>query len=294
MVATLLDGKAVAARVREDLAHQVRNWPLSVRPGLAVLLVGDDPASAVYVRNKISACEAVGIHSICVRLPASASESEILDQVRRINADPLVHGILVQLPLPPGIDAARVLAEVLSEKDVDGFGTVNQGAMMAGLPGLRPCTPAGVMELLRQSGVSLRGSRAVVVGRSTIVGKPMALLLLQADATVTVCHSATTDLGAVTRQADILVAAAGRPRLITADMVKPGAVVIDVGIHREPDGERAGQLCGDVDFEPVREVASLITPVPGGVGPMTIAMLLKNTVAAALRAHVDVTRGAPP
>jgi methylenetetrahydrofolate dehydrogenase (NADP+) / methenyltetrahydrofolate cyclohydrolase len=285
MSATLLDGKALAAQFREELALKVRRGLLPVRPGLAVLLVGEDPASAVYVRNKIAACEAVGIHSICVRLPSHASQAEVLQQVGRFNADPSVHGVLVQLPLPPGIDASRVLGAVAPEKDVDGFGICSQGALMAGLPGLRPCTPAGVMALLSHAGVALRGAQAVVVGRSNIVGKPMALMLLLADATVTVCHSATPDLASSTRRADVLVVAAGRPRLITADMVKPGAAVIDVGIHREVGGARDGQLCGDVDFDSVRQVAGHITPVPGGVGPMTIAMLLSNTIEASRQAQ---------
>ncbi|MDH0866260.1 bifunctional methylenetetrahydrofolate dehydrogenase/methenyltetrahydrofolate cyclohydrolase FolD [Mitsuaria sp. GD03876] len=272
-----IDGVAVARELRQALRARVAAMTEGRRPGLAVLLVGDDPASAVYVRNKIRACEEVGIASFAERLPAATSEAQVLATIARFNADPAVHGILVQLPLPRHIDTARVLAAVAPAKDVDGFGVESQGALLGGLPGLRPCTPAGVMRLLAAAGTPLRGARAVVLGRSTIVGKPMAMLLLQADATVTVCHSATRDLAALTREADVLVAAIGRPRFVTADMVKPGATVIDVGINRDADG----RLCGDVDFEAVRPIAGAITPVPGGVGPMTIAMLLANTVDAA-------------
>ncbi|WP_077034874.1 bifunctional methylenetetrahydrofolate dehydrogenase/methenyltetrahydrofolate cyclohydrolase FolD [Pelomonas sp. KK5] len=272
----LIDGAAAAAALRAQLRDRVAT--MARRPGLAVLLVGDDAASAVYVRNKIRACEEAGIASFAERLPADADEGQVLRLVERFNADPAVHGILVQLPLPKHIDTNRVLAAVAPHKDVDGFGIESQGALMAGQPGLHPCTPAGVMHLLRKSGVALRGARAVVLGRSTIVGKPMAMLLLQADATVTICHSGTRELENITREADVLVAAIGRPRFVTARMVKPGAVVIDVGINRDP---ATGKLCGDVDFEGVQHIAGAITPVPGGVGPMTIAMLLANTIQAA-------------
>lgn len=286
MAARLLDGKTVAADIRRELTLQVRDWPMPMPPGLALLLVGDDAASSVYVRNKILACKDVGVHSVCIRLPATAGEGQILEQVERLNNDASIHGVLVQLPLPRGIDATRVIAAISPLKDVDGVGLERQGALVAGLPGLRPCTAAGVMELLRRAAVPLRGARAVVLGRSNIVGKPLSLLLLQADATVTICHSCTTDLADVTRQADILVAAIGRPRFIKAHMIKPGAVVIDVGINRDAVPGGSGQLCGDVDFDAVSQVAGLLTPVPGGVGPMTIAMLIKNTVAAALRSQV--------
>ena len=277
--ARLIDGVAAASALRRQLREQVAAMPR--QPGLAVLLVGDDPASAVYVRNKIRACDEAGIASFATRLPAEATEADVLAAVQRFNKAPAVHGILVQLPLPRHIDTNRVLAAVSPAKDVDGFGIESQGALMAGQPGLRPCTPAGVMHLLQQLGVPLRGARAVVLGRSTIVGKPMAMLLLQADATVTICHSGTRDLPAITREADVLVAAIGRPRFVTADMVKPGAVAIDVGINRDP---ATGRLCGDVDHDAVRSAlgpTGAITPVPGGVGPMTIAMLLANTVTAA-------------
>ena len=282
MAARIIDGVAIAAALRADLRKEIL---AERRPGLAVLLVGDDPASAVYVRNKIRACEEVGIASFAERLPADASECQVLSIIERFNRDPTVHGILVQLPLPRHIDTSRTLAAVAAAKDVDGFGLESQGALMGGLPGLRPCTPAGVMHMLAVSGITLRGARAVVLGRSNIVGKPMAMLLLQADATVTICHSGTRDLAAIAREADVLVAAIGRPRFVTADMVKPGATVIDVGINRETDGPRAGKLCGDVDFDNVAPVAGAITPVPGGVGPMTIAMLLANTVQAAGHQH---------
>jgi len=281
--ARVIDGAAAAAALRQQLRERVTG--MARQPGLAVLLVGDDPASAVYVRNKIRACDEAGIVSFAARLPASATEAEVLAVVQRFNADPAVHGILVQLPLPRQVDTNRVLAAVAPAKDVDGFGIESQGALMAGQPGLRPCTPAGVMHLLQQTGIPLRGARAVVLGRSTIVGKPMAMLLLQADATVTVCHSGTRELSAIAREADVLVAAIGRPRFVTADMVKPGAVVIDVGINRDP---ATGKLCGDVDYDAVRDAigpAGAITPVPGGVGPMTIAILLANTVQAATSSH---------
>jgi methylenetetrahydrofolate dehydrogenase (NADP+)/methenyltetrahydrofolate cyclohydrolase len=251
-----------------------------VTPGLAVVLVGDDAASQVYVRNKVKACQDVGMHSVLERYPAGLAEQALLDRVRQLNADPAIHGILVQLPLPPQMHAQRVIEAISPAKDVDGFHVSSAGALMVGQPGFRPCTPYGCMKMLESIGLrDLRGRHAVVIGRSNIVGKPMALLLLQANATVTICHSGTADLPGIVRQGDIVVAAVGREKLVTADMVKPGAVVIDVGMNRNAEGK----LCGDVDFEEVRKVAGFITPVPGGVGPMTITMLLMNTLEAAER-----------
>lgn len=278
MSAQLIDGKAIAARKRADIAAGAAALVAEkgVRPGLAVVLVGDDPASHVYVRNKEKQAIAAGFHSVVERLPATTTQQELLAVVERFNADPAIHAMLVQLPLPAGLDEQVVLQAIRPEKDADGLHPVNVGRLHAGLPAPLPCTPAGVMEMLRASGVDPAGKRAVVIGRSNIVGKPMAALLLQAHATVTICHSRTADLAAVCREADILVAAVGRARLVTADYVKPGATVIDVGMNRVD-----GALCGDVDFESVRTVAGLITPVPGGVGPMTIAMLLDNTLQAA-------------
>lgn len=277
MAAVLLDGKRVAAEVEVALQEEAaRLQSQGVTPGLAVILVGDDPASHVYVRNKEKACQAVGFASFPHRLPAATSEKELLELIRRLNVDPAVHGILVQLPLPPGFDANRVIQAIDPAKDVDGFHPVNVGRLVSGLPGFVPCTPQGVMHLLAAYHIPVAGRHAVVVGRSNIVGKPLAQLLLAADATVTVCHSKTQNLADLTRAADILVAAVGKPRLITAAMVKPGAVVVDVGINRLPEG-----LVGDVDSAGVSEVASYLTPVPGGVGPLTIAMLLKNTLQAA-------------
>ncbi|MBL8381895.1 MAG: bifunctional methylenetetrahydrofolate dehydrogenase/methenyltetrahydrofolate cyclohydrolase FolD [Burkholderiales bacterium] len=280
MSARIIDGAGLAARLRAGyreraavLAAQGR------RPGLAVIIVGDNPASRVYVRNKVRACEEAGFHSRLIELPAATTEADLLGRLAELNADPAIHGILAQLPLPAHLDSARVIEAIAPEKDVDGFHVASAGALMTGLPGFAPCTPAGVMAMLAAEGIDAAGRHAVVVGRSNIVGKPMALLLLQAGATVTICHSRTPDLAAMTRQADILVAAVGRAKLVTADMVKPSACVIDVGMNRDA----AGRLCGDVDFEPVREVAGWITPVPGGVGPMTIAMLLANTLKAAER-----------
>jgi methylenetetrahydrofolate dehydrogenase (NADP+)/methenyltetrahydrofolate cyclohydrolase len=278
MVANLIDGKSLAAETRAALKDQVaRLAARGVRPGLAAVLVGDDPASHVYVRNKTRACEETGIRSEPCHLPADVPERALLEKISALNADSTVHGIVVQLPLPPGIDAGRTLAAVSPAKDVDGFHAENLGLLLQGRPRFVPGTPAGVLRLLEHAGVPLAGRRAAIVGRSNIVGKPLALLLLQRDATVTICHSKTIDLASVTRQADILVAAAGRAKLVTADMVKPGACVIDVGINRMADGK----LCGDVDFAAVKEVAGSITPVPGGVGPMTVAMLIVNTVRAA-------------
>lgn len=278
MSAKLIDGKAVAARKRADIAAAAAALAAEtgVRPGLAVVLVGDDPASHVYVRNKERQAIAAGFHSVVERLPAATTQDELLAVVERFNDDPSIHAMLVQLPLPHGLDEQAVLQAIRPEKDADGLHPVNVGRLHAGLPAPLPCTPAGVMELLRASGVDPAGKRAVVIGRSNIVGKPMAALLLQANATVTICHSRTADLAAVCREADILVAAVGRARLVTAEYVKPGAAVIDVGVNRVD-----GALCGDVDFDTVRTVAGLITPVPGGVGPMTIAMLLDNTLRAA-------------
>ena len=248
-----------------------------VTPGLAVVLVGDNPASQVYVRNKVKACQDAGLHSVLEKYEASLSEADLLARVEALNQDPRIHGILVQLPLPAHIDAQKVIEAISPSKDVDGFHIASAGALMTGMPGFWPCTPYGCMKMLESIGYNLRGKHAVVIGRSNIVGKPMALMLLQQNATVTICHSATTDLKAHTLQADVIVAAVGRRNILTADMVKPGAVVLDVGMNRNDEGK----LCGDVDFAGVREVASHITPVPGGVGPMTITMLLVNTLEAA-------------
>ncbi len=275
MSAQLIDGNALAARIRSRVAERVAT--LAAAPGLAVILVGDDPASQVYVKHKVADCEGVGMRSLLERHPSSLSEAALLARVAALNADPAVHGILVQLPLPPHIDAQRVIETISPAKDVDGFHVASAGALMIGRPGFRPCTPYGCMKMLESIGCDPRGKHAVVIGRSNIVGKPMAMLLLQASATVTVCHSATPDLGLHTRQADIVVAAVGKRNVLRADMVKPGAVVIDVGMNRNEQGK----LCGDVDFDAVREVAGWITPVPGGVGPMTRAMLLVNTLEAA-------------
>lgn len=278
MSAKILDGAALAARLRGQ--YRLRAEALAARsrrPGLAVIIVGDNPASRVYVRNKVRACEEAGFASRLIELPAATTQADLLGRLDELNADPAVHGILTQLPLPAHIDANRVIEAIAPAKDVDGFHVASAGALMTGLPGFAPCTPAGVMEILKDAGIDPAGLHAVVIGRSNIVGKPMAMLLLQAGATVTICHSRTPDLGAITRQADILVAAVGRVKLVTATMVKPGACVIDVGMNRDA----AGKLCGDVDFAAVREVAGSITPVPGGVGPMTIAMLLANTLKAA-------------
>ena len=280
MKATLIDGKAIAAAVRADLAAEVESLKAAgTVPGLAVILVGEDPASQVYVRNKTRACAEVGIHAEEYRLPATTTEQELLALVAELNARADIDGILCQLPLPKPLDDAAVIAAIDPAKDVDAFSAVNVGHIMIGDYAFLPCTPAGVMELLHRSGVDVAGKRCVVIGRSNIVGKPMAMLLLHENGTVTVCHSRTQQLAAICREADILVAAVGRAKFVTADMVKDGAVVIDVGMNRDENGK----LCGDVDFDAVAEVASLITPVPGGVGPMTIAMLLKNTVTAAKR-----------
>ena len=281
MSAAIIDGRAIAGELRAELAIRVaRLADLGVVPGLAVIIVGNDPASAIYVRNKARASGEIGIRSEVHALDAATPQATLGAFVRRLNEDPAVHGILVQLPLPRHIDARAVIETIAPEKDVDGFHYFNVGSLVTGDPAFYPCTPWGVMKMLEHEEVPVQGAHAVVVGRSTIVGKPMALLLLNAGATVTICHSRTRDLGAMTRQGDILVAAVGHARLIRGDMVKPGAVVVDVGINRQADGK----LSGDVDFEAAREVASRITPVPGGVGPMTIAMLLANTVKSAERA----------
>jgi len=280
MAAQILDGKSLAASLRAELKHKVEALvQRGVRPGLAVILAGDDPASRVYVRNKTLAAEQVGVASSVIEFPASVTEAQLMARISALNAERSVHSILVQLPLPKGVDGARVLEAIAPEKDVDGFHEANLGALLAGRPGVVPCTPAGVMRLIAHAGVPLAGRRAVVIGRSNIVGKPLALLLLQKDATVTICHSKSSNLAEIARQADVLVAAVGRAKLVTAAMVKPGACVIDVGVNRLPDGK----LAGDVDFEAVKQVAGWITPVPGGVGPMTIAMLLENCVRAASR-----------
>ena len=279
MTAVLLDGKKVASEIRKKVSEKAAGLKArGVTPGLAVILVGDDPASKVYVGQKEKACGEVGFTSTMVRLPERTTQAELLETVARLNGDGSVHGILVQMPLPRWIDPNEVIAAIDPAKDVDGFHPVNVGRLVAGLPGMVPCTPLGVVRMLEAYGLPLKGKHAVIVGRSAIVGKPMANLLLARDCTVTICHSRTPDLGSFTRQADILVAAVGRPKTITADMVKPGAVVVDVGINRLETG-----LVGDVDFEAVKEVAGWITPVPGGVGPLTIAMLMENTLTAAIR-----------
>ena len=276
-----IDGNAIARELRVGLLKRVTSLSASgVRPGLAVIRVGDHPASSVYVRNKIRACGEVTIYSQDIQLPAAADESTLLGQIRALNNDPRIHGILVQLPLPPQFAGQRVFEAISPLKDVDGFHPTNVGLLATGHPRFVPCTPLGVMKLLEHEGIDPEGRRAVVVGRSNIVGKPMALLLLHKGATVTICNSKTPDLGSITREAEILVVAAGKPRLVTAAMVKPGAVVIDVGINRLPDGK----LVGDVDYPGVLGTAARVTPVPGGVGPMTIAMLLENTIASAERA----------
>jgi methylenetetrahydrofolate dehydrogenase (NADP+)/methenyltetrahydrofolate cyclohydrolase len=278
MTAKIIDGKSIAAQFRSELAIRVQRLAdRGIVPGLAVVIVGSDPASQVYVRNKARASDAIGMHSEVHALDVSVSQAQLVSFVRGLNANPAIHGVLVQMPLPRHIDARVVIESIDPGKDVDGFHNANVGGLIVGNPAFYPCTPWGVMKLLEHEGVALEGRHAVVVGRSTIVGKPMAVLLLNASATVTVCHSKTRDLGAMTRQGDILVAAVGKPRMIDGSMVKPGAVVIDVGVNRLPDGK----LAGDVDFDSVSPVASRITPVPGGVGPMTIAMLLANTVKSA-------------
>ncbi len=280
MTAQLIDGNALSRQLRAEVAERAAALTArGQRPGLAVVLVGDNPASAVYVRNKVKACADAGLHSVLEKYDATLTEAELLARIEALNDDPAIHGILVQLPLPAHIDANKVIETISPDKDVDGFHVASAGALMVGQPGFKPCTPYGCMKMLESIGVSPRGKHAVVIGRSNIVGKPMAMLLLAANATVTVCHSATPDLAHHTRQADIVVAAVGKRNVLTADMVKPGAVVLDVGMNRNDEGK----LCGDVDFAGVAEVASWITPVPGGVGPMTITMLLVNTIEAAER-----------
>jgi methylenetetrahydrofolate dehydrogenase (NADP+) / methenyltetrahydrofolate cyclohydrolase len=285
-IAKTIDGNALAAQLRADITR--RSSALKARgviPGLAVVLVGDNPASQVYVRNKVKACSDSGLHSVLERYPATMTEAELLQRIAVLNVDPGIHGILVQLPLPAHIDAHKVIEAISPTKDVDGFHVASAGALMVGQPGFWPCTPYGCMKMLESIGYNLWGKHAVVIGRSNIVGKPMALMLLQKNATVTICHSATPDLKAMTLQADVIVAAVGKRNVLTADMVKPGAVVIDVGMNRNENGK----LCGDVDFVGVSQVAGFITPVPGGVGPMTITMLLVNTLEAAERAATQKT-----
>ena len=280
MPAQLLDGNLLSKKLRAEIATRSAILTAKgVHPGLAVIVVGDDPASQVYVRNKVKACEDVDFHSVLERYPAELEEAQLLARIATLNADPSIHGILVQLPLPKHISAERVLESIASDKDVDGFHIANAGALMVGAPLFKPCTPYGCMKMLESIDYPLRGARAVVIGASNIVGKPMAMLLLQAGATVTICNSKTKDLSAHTKEADVLVVATGKPKMITGNMVKPGSVVIDVGINRQSDGK----LCGDVDFDTAKYVAGWITPVPGGVGPMTITMLLMNTLEAVER-----------
>jgi len=280
MTAQLIDGNALSRQLRTDVATRVGVLKAKgITPGLAVILVGEDPGSQVYVRNKVKACEDTGMHSVLEKYDASLSEDELLARVRALNEDPTIHGILVQMPLPKHIDPDRVIETIASSKDVDGYSVQSAGELMAGLPGFKSCTPYGCMKMLESIAYDLKGKHAVVIGRSNTVGKPMALMLLQKNATVTVCHSGTKDLKAMTLQADVIVAAVGKRNVLTADMVKPGAVVLDVGMNRNDEGK----LCGDVDFAGVKEVASYITPVPGGVGPMTITMLMVNTLESAER-----------
>ena len=281
MTAHIIDGNALSKQLRTEVATRAQALKAQgVTPGLAVVLVGDNPASQVYVRNKVKACEDSGLHSVLDKFEASMTEADLLARVEALNKDPSIHGILVQLPLPAHIDAQKVIETISPAKDVDGFHISSAGALMTGMPGFWPCTPYGCMKMLESIGYDLKGKHAVVIGRSNIVGKPMALMLLQKDATVTVAHSRTQNLKALTLQADVIVAAVGKRNVLSADMVKPGAVVLDVGMNRNDEGK----LCGDVDFEGVKEVACHITPVPGGVGPMTITMLLVNTLEAAERA----------
>jgi methylenetetrahydrofolate dehydrogenase (NADP+) / methenyltetrahydrofolate cyclohydrolase len=285
MPAQLINGNDLSAQLRADVAR--RAAALTARgivPGLAVVLVGDNPASQVYVRNKVKACADNGLHSVMEKHPADMTEAALLALVDKLNNDPSIHGILVQLPLPPQMDAQKVIEAISPDKDVDGFHIASAGALMVGRPGFWPCTPYGCMKMLESIHYDLKGKHAVVIGRSNIVGKPMAMMLLQQNATVTICHSGTKNLKAQTLQADVIVAAVGKRNVLTADMVKPGAVVIDVGMNRVPVGEEGeGKLCGDVDFDGIQQIASHITPVPGGVGPMTITMLLVNTLEAAER-----------
>lgn len=280
MTAHIIDGNVLSRQLRADVTARVTALKArGITPGLAVILVGENAASQVYVRNKVKACEDTGMHSVLERWPASMTEAELLARVDALNADATIHGILVQLPLPAHIDAQKVIEAISPAKDVDGFHIASAGALMTGMPGFWPCTPYGCMKMLESIGYELKGKHAVVIGRSNIVGKPMALMLLQQNATVTICHSGTQDLKAMTLQADVIVAAVGKRNVLTADMVKPGAVVLDVGMNRTDEGK----LCGDVDFDGVKEVAGYITPVPGGVGPMTITMLMVNTLESAER-----------
>jgi methylenetetrahydrofolate dehydrogenase (NADP+)/methenyltetrahydrofolate cyclohydrolase len=285
MTARLLSGTELSKTLRAQVAQRAAALTAQgKRPGLAVILVGDDPASQVYVRNKVKACEENGLKSVLEKYDAALTQAALLERIAALNTDPTIHGILVQMPVPKHIDPHAVIEAIAPAKDVDGFSIQSAGELMTGRPGLRPATPYGCMKLIEASGIDLRGKHAVVIGRSNTVGKPMALLLLQANATVTICHSATADLAQHVRQADVVVAAVGRRNMVTADMVKPGAVVIDVGMNRNDEGK----LCGDVDFAGVAAVAGAITPVPGGVGPMTITMLLVNTLEAAERAWTAV------
>jgi methylenetetrahydrofolate dehydrogenase (NADP+)/methenyltetrahydrofolate cyclohydrolase len=280
MTARLIDGIALSRELRAEVAQRAQALKArGIVPGLAVVLVGDNPASQVYVRNKVKACQDNGLHSVLEKYGADMTEAQLLARVEALNQDPSIHGILVQLPLPAHIDAQKVIEAISPTKDVDGFHIASAGALMTGMPGFWPCTPYGCMKMLESIGYDLKGKHALVIGRSNIVGKPMALMLLQKDATVTICHSRTRELKALTLQADVLVAAVGKRHVVTADMVKPGAVVLDVGMNRDDQGK----LCGDVDFAGVSQVAGYITPVPGGVGPMTITMLLVNTLEAAER-----------
>ena len=282
--AQIIDGVALSQQLRADVARRTQALKArGITPGLAVILVGENPASQVYVRNKVKACEEAGLHSVLEKYAADMSEAALLARIEALNNNPAIHGILVQLPVPAHINSAKVIEAIASAKDVDGFHIASAGALMTGMPGFWPCTPYGCMKMLESIHFELRGKHAVVIGRSNIVGKPMALMLLQKNATVTICHSATKDLKAMTLQADLIVAAVGKRNVLTADMVKPGAVVLDVGMNRNPEGK----LCGDVDFAGVRQVAGYISPVPGGVGPMTITMLLVNTLEAAERAALQ-------
>jgi methylenetetrahydrofolate dehydrogenase (NADP+)/methenyltetrahydrofolate cyclohydrolase len=280
MTAHIIDGNQLSKKLRADVAQRAAALTAAGRqPGLAVILVGEDPASQVYVRNKVKACHDAGVHSVFEKYGADISQADLLQRIDALNRDPAIHGILVQMPLPKHIDPHKVIESIATHKDVDGYSVLSAGELMAGLPGFRPCTPYGCIKMIQSTGYDLRGKHAVVIGRSNTVGKPMALLLLQANATVTICHSGTPDLAWHTQQADVVIAAVGRANTVTADMVKPGAMVIDVGINRDA----AGKLCGDVDFAGVEQVAGFISPVPGGVGPMTITMLLVNTIEAAER-----------
>ena len=280
MTAQRIDGNALSQKLRAEVTSRTQVLKAKgITPGLAVILVGENPASQVYVRNKVKACQDSGLHSLLEKYAEDMTEKALLDRIESLNQDPSIHGILVQLPLPKHIDSQKVIEAISPHKDVDGFHIASAGALMTGMPGFWPCTPYGCMKMLESIGYDLKGKHAVVIGRSNIVGKPMAMMLLQQNATVTICHSATPDLKAMTLQADVIVAAVGKRNVLTADMVKPGAVVLDVGMNRNDEGK----LCGDVDFDGVEKVASYITPVPGGVGPMTITMLLVNTLEAAER-----------